>query len=170
MSPRPTNNEWPHYQPGDNMDYQIARTLDALNCFCDIFMAEERNVCPMKVCHRITHFLCFFSSSGLRGLGMPPAICCVVRSARTRLVKTSSTLCAVFAEVSINEQPNDRASAIPSSFVTSRSYDLSHLFPTRMNTGFCLFTRSIDCRKTSSLSKVDRDAIEYTRINPCPSL
>jgi len=70
----------------------------------------------------------------------------------------------------MNEHPKDRASATPSSFDTSLSYVLSHLLPTSMKIGFCLFTRSIDCRKTSSLSNVDRDAIEYTRINPCPSL
>jgi len=127
---------------------------------------------PMKVLQRIKHLLriFFFSSSGRCGLGTAPAsVCRVLRSARTRLVKSNSTLCAVLAEVSIKEHPNDRASATPSSFETSLSYVLSHLLPTSIKMGFCLFTRSIDCRKTSNLSNVDRDAIEYTRINPCPS-
>jgi len=124
-----------------------------------------------KVRHKMKHFLLgFFSSSGRCGLGTPPAsVCLVARRARTRLVKRSSTLCAVFAEVSKNEQPKDRARATPSSFDTSLSYVLSHLFPTSIKIGFCLFTRSIDCRKTSSRSNVDRDAIEYTRMKPWPS-
>jgi hypothetical protein len=43
---------------------------------------------------------------------------------------------------------------------------LSALFPTKARIGFPLFTRLTDWRKSSSLSKVDREAIEYTRINP----
>jgi hypothetical protein len=127
----------------------------------------------MDVLHKIKHFdfFGFFTSSGRSGLGTTPAsVCRVLRNARTRLVKSSSTLCAVLAEVSIKEQPKDRASATPSSFDTSLSYVLSHLLPTSINIGFCLFTRNIDCRKTSSRSNVDREAIEYTRMNPCPSL
>jgi hypothetical protein len=127
---------------------------------------------PQKVLHRITHvFDFFFSSGGCCGLSTTPAsVCCVLRSARTRLVKSSSTLCAVLADVSMKEQPKDRASATPSSLGTSLSRVLSHWFPTSRKTGFCLFTRSMDWRKTSSRLNVDRDAMEYTRMNPCPSL
>jgi len=70
----------------------------------------------------------------------------------------------------MNSQPNCRASAAPSSFDTSRSKALSALFPTSMIIGSPLFARLTDWRKTSSRSKVDRDAIEYTSINPWPSL
>jgi hypothetical protein len=118
-------------------------------------------LCPAKVPYIIKHFLClFFSSSRLRGFGAPSAVSCVVRSVRTRFVKRNSTLCAVLAEVSTNLQPKDRARATPSSIDTSRWWVLSHLFPTSMNIGFCIFTRRTDCRKASSLSKVARDVIE----------
>lgn len=125
-----------------------------------------------KVRHIMKHFFFgFLSSSGRCGPGtLPASVCLVARKARTKLVKRSSTLCAVFAEVSKNAQPKDRARACPSSLDTSLSYVLSHLFPTSIKIGFCLFTRSMDCRKTSSRSNVDRDAIEYTRMNPWPSL
>lgn len=113
----------------------------------------------------------FFSFSGDRTGPCTPCSCCFVdRSSRTRFMKRRSTLCAVFADVSRNSQPNDRASAAPSSRETSLSYCLSHLFPTSMKTGFCRLTFSMACRKTSSRSNVARDAIEYTRIKPWPSL
>ena len=70
------------------------------------------------------------------------------------------TFSEVLAEVSMNSQPKFRASALPSSFETSLSYDLSALLPTSMKIGFCLFTRIIDWRKFSSRSNVDREAIE----------
>jgi hypothetical protein len=37
----PANNAWPHYRPGDHKDNQIACTLNLLDCFGDIFMAQE---------------------------------------------------------------------------------------------------------------------------------
>ena len=95
-----------------------------------------------------------------------PSCCLVARRARTRFMKSRSTLCEVFADVSRNSQPNERASAAPSSRETSRSYVLSHLLPTSTKIGRLRFTRNINCRNTSSRSNVARDAIEYTRINP----
>jgi hypothetical protein len=44
------------------------------------------------------------------------------------------------------------------------------LLPTSTNIGFWRLTLNMDCRKTSSRSNVAREAIEYTRMNPCPSL
>ena len=60
----------------------------------------------------------------------------------------------------MNSQPNCRAKAAPSSFDTSRSYVLSHLFPTSMNMGSPRFTRRMDWRNISSRSNVDREAME----------
>jgi len=105
------------------------------------------------------------------GTAAPPcSVCFVLRRLRTRFVKSRSTFCAVLALVSRNSQPNSLASCIPSSRVTSRSSCLSALLPTSMNIGFWRLTLSMDCRKTSRRSKVAREAIEYTRINPWPSL
>ena len=124
----------------------------------------------LRVPYMIIH-LRFFSFSGARtGPCIPCSCAFVFRSSRTRFMKRRSTLCAVFADVSRKSQPNDRASAAPSSLETSRSYCLSHLLPTSMKTGFCRLTFNMACRKTSSRSNVARDAIEYTRINPWPSL
>lgn len=81
-------------------------------------------------------------------------------SARTRLVKRYSTLCAVFAEVSVKSQPTVRASDCPSSLETSLWLVLSHMFPTRMNIGLDRFTRNIDSRKIATLSKLGLDVIE----------
>lgn len=123
--------------------------------------------------HITTHLGLLPSLGGLSPclvLGPPASRRFVCRSARTKLVKRSSTLYAVLADVSINSHPNVRASAMPSSRDTSRSYVLSHLLPTSMKIGFCRLTLSIDCRNTSRRSKVDREAIEYTRMKPCPSL
>lgn len=110
-----------------------------------------------KVHYMMIQRLCRSLLSG-RGAGI--SACLVARSARTRFMKRRSTFCAVFADVSRKSHPNDRASACPSSLDTSRSYVLSHLFPTNTNIGLLRFTRSISCRKTSSRSKVARDAIE----------
>jgi hypothetical protein len=44
------------------------------------------------------------------------------------------------------------------------------LLPTSMNIGFWRLTLNMDCRKTSRRSNVARDAMEYTRMNPWPSL
>lgn len=88
----------------------------------------------------------------------------------TKLVKSLSTFCAVFADVSRNSQPNWLAIACPSSLVTWRSRPLSHLFPTRIKIGLLRFTRSISCLKTSKRSNEARAVIEYTSMNPCPSL
>jgi hypothetical protein len=124
---------------------------------------------PENVPYKIIHF--FLSLSfGLVGPGVPGSIFLVCRSARTRFMKRRSTFSAVLAEVSMNSQPNWRASAAPSSFVTSRSLVLSHLLPTSIKIGSPLLTRRIDWRKTSRRSKVDREAIEYTRMKPWPSL
>ena len=115
----------------------------------------------LRVPYMIIH-LRFFSFSGERtmGPGTPCSCCFVERSSRTRFMKSCSTLCAVFADVSRNWQPNDRASAAPSSLETSRSYCLSHLLPTSMKTGFCRLTFNMACRKTSSRSNVALDAME----------
>lgn len=95
---------------------------------------------------------------------------CACRSARTRFMNGFSAFSAVFADVSMNEHPNWRASACPSSFDTSRSQFLSPLLPTSMNIALPLFTRYTDCRKASNRSNVDRAVMEYTRIKPWPSL
>jgi hypothetical protein len=100
------------------------------------------------------------------GTGAPCSVCFVLRRLRTRFVKSRSTFWAVLALVSRNSQPNSLAICIPSSRVTSRSSCLSALLPTSMNIGFWRLTLSMDCRKTSRRSKVAREAIEYTRINP----
>jgi len=107
----------------------------------------------------------------IRGWGTAPpcSVCFVLRRLRTRFVKSRSTFWAVLALVSRNSQPNSLASCIPSSRVTSRSSCLSALLPTSMNIGFWRLTLNMDCRKTSRRSKVAREAIEYTRINPWPS-
>src|SRR5258706_10592148 len=79
--------------------------------------------------------------------GKPAAKLCeslCMRRVRTRLVKRRSTFCAVLALVSRNSHPNLRASAAPSSRDTSRSYALSHLFPTSIKTGSERLTRNID--------------------------
>lgn len=103
----------------------------------------------------------------IRGWGTAPcSTCFVLRRLRTRFVKSRSTFWAVLALVSRNSQPNSLASCIPSSRVTSRSSCLSALFPTSMNIGFWRLTLNMDCRKTSRRSKVAREAMEYTRINP----
>lgn len=94
----------------------------------------------------------------------------VARNERTRFMKRRSTFCAVFAEVSIKSHPNCRARAAPSSLETSLSKVLSHLLPTSINIGSPRLTRFIDCRNISRRSNVDREAIEYTRMNPWPSL
>ena len=104
------------------------------------------------------------------GMGTPASMFFVCRNARTRFMKRRSTFWAVLAEVSMNSQPNCRARAAPSSLETSRSYVLSHLLPTSMNIGSPLLTRRMDWRKVSNRSKVDLDAIEYTKMKPCPSL
>ncbi len=111
----------------------------------------------------------FFGSFRV-GTDAPCSASFVLRRLRTRLVKSRSTFRAVLALVSRKSQPNSLASCIPSSRVTSRSSCLSALFPTSMNIGFWRLTLSIDCRKTSKRSNVARDAIEYTRMKPCPSL
>lgn len=121
------------------------------------------------IIHRIGFFLPTVPSC-LVGSTTGLSCCLVARNARTRFINSRSTLCDVFADVSKNSQPNDRANAAPSSLDTSRSYVLSHLFPTSTKMGLLRFTRSISCRNTSSRSNVDRDAIEYTRMNPWPSL
>ncbi len=111
-----------------------------------------------------------FTRSFRGGIGAPCSASFVLRRLRTRFVKSRSTFRAVLALVSRNSQPNSLASCIPSSRVTSRSSCLSALFPTSMNIGFWRLTLSIDCRKTSKRSNVAREAIEYTRMKPCPSL
>ena len=119
----------------------------------------------------ITHFLFDRSFSfGFADVDGPTSMLFVCRSARTRFVKTRSTFSDVFADVSMNSHPNCRASAAPSSLLTSRSWTLSHLFPTSIKIGSPLLTLLIDCLKPSSRLKVARDAIEYTRIKPWPSL
>jgi hypothetical protein len=106
-----------------------------------------------------------------RGWGTAPcSVCFVLRRLRTRFVKSRSTFWAVLALVSRNSQPNSLASCIPSSRVTSRSSCLSALLPTSMNIGFWRLTLNMDCRKTSRRSNVARDAMEYTRMKPWPSL
>ena len=106
-----------------------------------------------------------------RGWGtVPCSASFVLRRLRTRFVKSRSTFWAVLALVSRKSQPNSFASCIPSSRVTSRSSCLSALLPTSTNIGFWRLTLNMDCRKTSSRSNVAREAIEYTRMNPCPSL
>ena len=92
------------------------------------------------------------------------------RNERTRFMKRLSTLCAVLAEVSIKSHPNCRARAAPSFLETSLSKVLSHLLPTSINIGWPRLTRIIDLRNISRRSNVDREAIEYTRMNPWPSL
>lgn len=107
----------------------------------------------------------------IRGWGTAPCSASfVLRRLRTRFVKSRSTFWAVLALVSRNSHPNSFASCTPSSRVTSRSSCLSALLPTSTNIGFWRLTLNMDCRKTSSRSNVAREAIEYTRMNPCPSL
>ena len=119
----------------------------------------------------IIHFLGFFvPSTGRAGPAVPCSCCFVCRSKRTSVVNRRSTFIAVFADVSRNSHPKFRANCAPSSLDTSRSYCLSHLLPTSIKTGFCRFTFIIACRKTSNRSKVAREAMEYTRMKPCPSL
>ena len=123
-----------------------------------------------KTSYIITHletFLSFFFSGGG---GAPGSIFLVCRRDRTRFIKSRSTFWAVLADVSRNSQPNWRAKAAPSSLETSLSYVLSHLLPTSMNIGSPRLTLRIDWRNISSRSKVDREAIEYTRMKPWPSL
>jgi len=106
-----------------------------------------------------------------RGWGAAPCSASfVLRRLRTRFVKSRSTFWSILALVSRNSQPNSFASCMPSSRVTSRSSCLSALLPTSTNIGFWRLTLNMDCRKTSSRSNVAREAIEYTRMNPCPSL
>ena len=125
----------------------------------------------LLVPYMMIHFFGLLGPSGGRaGPAVPCSCCFVCRSNRTSVVKRRSTFIAVFADVSRNSQPKFLASCAPSSLDTSRSYCLSHLLPTSINTGFCRFTFIIACRKTSNRSKVAREAIEYTRMKPCPSL
>lgn len=112
----------------------------------------------------------FFFSLSCSVRATPCSACLDCRSSRTRCVNSRSTLTHVLADVSRNSQPKWRASCAPSSLETSRSYCLSHLLPTSMNTAFSRLTFSIACRKTSTRSKVARDAIEYARMKPSPSL
>ena len=135
---------------------------------------SERNVdtCLSIRKYALQHTIHFHfrlsSCSGCSGFGM--TVRDVLRRIRVRFAKTSSTLWAVLAEVSMNGQPKDFARATPSAFNTSLSSTLSDWLPTKTNAGLCPFTLSIACRKFSSLSNVDYDVIEYTRLNPCPSL
>lgn len=125
----------------------------------------------LLVPYMMIHFLVFFTpSAGRAGPETPCSCCFVCRSNRTRVMNRRSTFIAVFADVSRNSHPKLRASCAPSSLDTSRSYCLSHLLPTSINTGFCRFTFIIAWRKTSNRSKVAREAMEYTRMKPCPSL
>ncbi len=120
--------------------------------------------------YMIIHFLFFSFSAGRVGPGVPCSACFVCRSSRTSVVNSFSTFCDVLADVSRKSQPKLRASWEPSSLDTSRSNCLSLLLPTSIKTGFCRFTFSMAWRKTSNRSNVARDAMEYTRMNPCPSL
>jgi len=130
---------------------------------------EDAQTLPYMTIHLI--FFSGFAGRAAAAAGPPPGTgSLLVRSNRTRLVNNRSTFWEVFADVSRKSHSKLCASLIPSSLETSRSYCLSHLLPTSMNIGFVLLTLIIACRKTSSRSKVARDAIEYTRIKPCPSL
>ena len=114
--------------------------------------------------YKMRHFFdfCFFSFSppvagGVRdesGSFLKP------RSARIILMNIRSTLWSVFADVSMKLQPKARASDSPSTFETALLPTISHLLPININTGFDVFTRSIDCRKVSIRSNVSLDVVE----------
>jgi len=146
--------KWYHQSRGKNRNERM------------VSIVSGDNARPLS--YMIRHFGLFDSLT--RGRGTAPCSAnFVLRRLRTRLVKSRSTFWAVLALVSRNSQPNSFASCMPSSRVTSRSVCLSALLPTSINIGFWRLTLNMDCRKTSRRSNVAREAIEYTRINPCPS-
>ena len=66
---------------------------------------------------------------------------------------TSSTLAAVFAEVSMNMRPCSRANASPSSFFTSLRASKSLEQVGRINTHFfCIIHRETDVNKTVNIN------------------
>jgi len=145
--------KWYHQSRGKNRNERM------------VSIVSGNNARPLS--YMIRHFGLFDSFRGT--VTTPCSANLVLRRLRTRLVKSRSTFWAVLALVSRNSQPNSFASCIPSSRLTSRSSCLSALLPTSINIGFWRLTLNMDCRKTSRRSNVAREAIEYTRINPCPS-
>ena len=93
----------------------------------------------------------------------------VARKHLIKCVKTLSTLSAVFAEASMKSHPSRRAMLNPSSRDTWRSF-LSTMLPTSMNIGLCRFARIMAEWNVSRRSNVWRDATEYTKMKPWPSL
>ena len=85
---------------------------------------------------------------------------CAALKLRMRLMNIRSTLYPFLEDTSMNKHPYCRERCKPSSFDTSRSYVLSHSFPTRMNSGLVFLTRSIWPRKIPSLLKVEHFLIE----------
>ena len=88
---------------------------------------------------------------------------------RTKLWKTSSTKCRKAADVSKNAQSNSRASACPSSVVTSRLLSKSILFATRtIGMSSHRRTRSICFLACEASLKLCLSVMEYIMINPSP--
>ena len=147
--------KWYHQSRGKNRNERM------------VSIVSGDNARPLSYMMKHLGLLCSLT----RGWGIAPCSACfVLRRLRTRFVKSRSTFWAVFALVSRNSQPNSLASCIPSSRVTSRSSCLSALLQTSMNIGFLRLTLNMDCRKTSKRSNVALEAMEYTRMNPWPSL
>ena len=133
-------------------------------------MCSHIDLRSQKAFYKMIHFIFIFvflpSLSCFEAANDSP----IFRNTRITLANVCSTFSAIFAEVSINSQLNCQASIMPSSFDTSRSLTLSHLFPTTMRIGSAPFTHLIDWWKNSIWSKVDRDAIEYTNMSLWPYL
>lgn len=115
-----------------------------------------------EIPYMTTHFDFFL----LRTFGDWSVMILGARNKRTRFMNKRSTFCAVLAEVSRNWHPNCCARAAPSSLETSRSDVWSHLLPTSKKIGLPCLTRLMDCRNRSRRLNVNREAIEYTRMNP----
>ena len=109
---------------------------------------------PNEMSYIITHLWFFFSIFAGGSLFL------VCRRDRTRFMKSSSTFWELLADVSRNSQPNWQAKSAPSPDETSRSDVLSHLLPTSINMGSPCLTLHVDWWKNSSLSNVNREAIE----------